>query len=62
MNNPQDLFQMPDDKVLKLKKVLNKQEYRKNDINYYFGKMENMLHKKAEYTIRKLSKLFDKAE
>ena len=60
--NPEDLLKIPDDKLRKIKKLRDKQEYRKNDINYYFGKMENMFNKKAEYAIRKLTKLFDKAE
>jgi len=60
--NPEDLLKIPDDKLRKIKKLRDKQEYRKNDINYYFGKMENIFHKKAEYANRKLTKLFDKVE
>ena len=58
----EDLNELPDNKLQKIKELMNKQEYKKNDINYYFGKLENMLNKKAEYSIRKISKLFDKVE
>lgn len=65
--NIRDILNLDDelisnDKIDKIEKFTKKHEYRKGDVDYFFGKIENIFHKKANYLIRKLYKLFDKAE